>query len=88
MIATVRVPREMFGYELTDAHVELLTQGQQLLNDRMDAGQVVLYVDAQPLFTVPGQPETQGFVSDGMLYGMQRRQACMEMPPDQGRCGY
>lgn len=87
VIATVRVPRDIFGYELTAEHLELLTQGQDLLRERVGTAQVKLYVDAQPLFTVPGEPPTENFVDDGRLAGMLRRQECANQI-EPGRCDY
>ncbi len=87
VIATVRVPREIFGYELTEAHLELLTQGQQLLRERMGTERVLLYVDAQPLFSVPGEASTGTFLTDGTLGGMRRRAACANQP-EGGLCDY
>ncbi|MBN2472491.1 MAG: TIGR00341 family protein, partial [Anaerolineae bacterium] len=87
VIATVRVPREIFGYELTDAHRELLTQGQQLLRERMASEQVLLFVDAQPLFSVPGEAPPGTLLTDGTLGGMLRRVECASQP-EGGQCSY
>lgn len=87
VIATVRVPRDIFGYELTSEHLELLTQGQDLLRERVGTDNVRLYVDAQPLFSVPGEPPAENFVTNGRLHGMLRRQECANQP-DARQCVY
>lgn len=87
VIATVRIPREIWGYEMDETHIEVIMQGEELLRERLGVEKVLLYVDAQPLFGVPGQAPAEAYLTDGLLHGLLRRETCANQA-EETNCDY